>query len=250
MINQIKIGQFIAENRKSLNLTQKQLAEQIGVTDKTISKWETGNRLPDAALLMDLCGLLHVDVNELLKGERFQSENYEQNAKDNLVDLVGEINVIKQEKRGKYVGAVLGVLSIMSMIVMVVYMSPGTLRLCYFLDIPTLAFFIGMVCMVLTVTGCFHDLINAWKFCIGRGQISEREIKTAAHAVSFACVVVPIAGIMISIIGTVSVIGGLSDAKIIGSALAQIVLSVFYTALLELINAAVLFKLKKEECLW
>ena len=98
MINQIKIGQFIAESRKNRNLTQKQLAEEIGVTDKTISKWETGNRLPDAALLIDLCSVLQVDVNELLRGERVSPENYRQDAKDNLVDLVGEINVIKQEK--------------------------------------------------------------------------------------------------------------------------------------------------------
>ncbi|MCM1257866.1 MAG: helix-turn-helix domain-containing protein [Roseburia sp.] len=246
MINQIKIGQFIAESRKNLNLTQKQLAEEIGVTDKTISKWETGNRLPDAALLMDLCRILQVDVNELLKGERVNPENYDQNAKDTLVDLVGEINVIKQEKRGQYVGTVLGVASIVCAMVMV--KSLGTAGLFHFFDIYTLLFLMGLICLILTVTGCFHDFISVWKVCILRKRISEREMKAAVQTVSFACQVTLIVGVIISTAGIVSVVGHIGTAEILGPPMAQTVLSVLYTALLELIHAVVLFRLKKETC--
>lgn len=248
MINQIKIGQFIAESRKNLNLTQKQLAEEIGVTDKTISKWETGNRLPDAALLMDLCRVLQVDVNELLKGERVKPENYDQNANDTLVDLVGEINVIKQEKRGQYIGMIFGVVSIVCAIAIVMVKSLGTDRLSDFLDIYTLLLLIGIICLILTATGCFHDFINVWKVCILRKRISEREMKATVQTVSFACLVTLIVGVIISTAGIVSVIGHIGTAEILGPPMAQTVLSVLYTALLELIYVVVLFQLKKEEC--
>lgn len=61
-MDQVKIGRFIAERRKELNVSQKQLAEHIGVTDKTVSKWETGMRMPDATILLDLCQVLHNSI--------------------------------------------------------------------------------------------------------------------------------------------------------------------------------------------
>lgn len=70
MLNQEKIGKFIAERRKAQELTQKQLAEKLNVSDKAVSKWETGRSLPDNALLLDLCAMLSISVNELLSGER------------------------------------------------------------------------------------------------------------------------------------------------------------------------------------
>lgn len=250
MINQIKTGQFIAENRKNLNLTQKQLAEQIGVTDKTVSKWETGNRFPDAALLMDLCRILQVDVNELLKGERVQPEDYNQNANDNLVELVGEINVIKQERKGRLVGTVLGTALTACAILMLMTRFTEEAGLSYLLDIPTLLFLIGIVCLILAVTGCIHDFAGVWKVCVRHKRIPEKEMKEAKEAVLFSGRVTLITGVIISVAGFISVVGDIGESSQMGPALAQTVLSVLYTALLELIHAVTLFKLKKEERLW
>lgn len=250
MINQIKIGQFIAESRKNLNLTQKQLAEEIGVTDKTISKWETGNRLPDAALLMDLCSALQVDVNELLRGERVSPENYQQEVKDNLVDLVGEINVIKQKKKGRYVGTVLGILLVAGAIAKVMPMYLGYDRLSSFVDIVTLCFLTGITSLIVAAAGCFHDYISAWKVCILHRRFSEREIKSAIRTVSFVCQATLLVGVILSATGMVSVVGHIGEIQDMGPSLAQTVLSVLYTALLELVHVIVLFQLKKEERLW
>ena len=247
MINQIKIGQFIAESRRELGMTQREVAEQIGVTDKTISKWETGNRLPDASLLMDLCRVLKVDVNELLKGERFCPENYGKNAADNLVDLVGEINGIKQEKKGRYIGTFLGVASLVLGIGAVLLLSPGVVGLWAYLDIPTLVVFVGILCLVLAAAGCFHDFIFAWKICIFPRQKSEKEQKTAVWALSFACTVILIVGSIISLAGIVSVCRYWGWTGSLGPSLAQTILSLLYTALLELIHVMALYKLKKEE---
>lgn len=245
MINQIKIGQFIAESRRELGMTQREVAEQIGVTDKTISKWETGNRLPDASLLMDLCRVLKVDVNELLKGERFCPENYGKNAADNLVDLVGEINGIKQEKKGRYIGTFLGVASLVLGIGAVLLLSPGAVRLWDYVDISVIAVFLGILCLVWASAGCFHDYISAWKICIFHRQISEKEGKTAVQTFSFACAVILIVGSIISLAGLISLCGYWGETGNLGPSLAQTVLSLLYTALLELIHVIALYKLKR-----
>ena len=86
-MNQEKIGKFISECRKEKQLTQEQLAEQLGVTSKSISKWENGNCLPDASKYKSLCEILGITVNELFSGERLSSET-ENEAKDYLVDLL------------------------------------------------------------------------------------------------------------------------------------------------------------------
>ena len=68
-MDQIKIGRFIAERRKSENLTQMQLAEKLGITDRAVSKWETGRALPDSSIMLELCNILKIRVTELVHGE-------------------------------------------------------------------------------------------------------------------------------------------------------------------------------------
>lgn len=78
-MDQIKIGKFIAQKRKEQKLTQSQLAEKLGITDRAVSKWETGRSLPDASVMLELCGLLRITVNDLLTGEAVSMKNYDEN---------------------------------------------------------------------------------------------------------------------------------------------------------------------------
>ncbi len=87
-MDQIKIGKFIATRRKAQSLTQMQLAEKLGITDRAVSKWETGKALPDATLMLDLCGILGISVNDLLTGEVVTMENYNENLEKNLLEMV------------------------------------------------------------------------------------------------------------------------------------------------------------------
>ena len=73
-MDQIKIGKFIAECRKAVGLTQMQLSEKLGITDKAISKWERGIAMPDSSIMLELCGILGISVNELLNGEKTNSQ--------------------------------------------------------------------------------------------------------------------------------------------------------------------------------
>lgn len=86
-MNQEKIGKFIASCRKKQNLTQEQLAEKLGITYKAVSKWETGKGLPDASIMMDLCNILEISVNDLLSGEKITKEQYRDKVDENLIKL-------------------------------------------------------------------------------------------------------------------------------------------------------------------
>ena len=89
-MDQLKIGKFIAECRKEENLTQAQLAEKLDITDRAVSKWETGKAMPDTAIMIDLCNVLKITVNDLLTGERITAENYNKDLENNLLITVKE----------------------------------------------------------------------------------------------------------------------------------------------------------------
>ena len=114
-MDQLKIGAFIAECRKKRGLTQLQLAEKLNVTDKAISKWETGRGIPDAALMLPLCEILGVTVNDLLSGEVVQMENYNKELEQKLVEMMRE-----KEKTDKQLLKLEWVIGILSMIVLFV----------------------------------------------------------------------------------------------------------------------------------
>lgn len=86
-MNQTKIGKFIAKCRKEKKLTQAQLAEKLGITDRAVSKWETGKSMPDSSIMLELCKILGITVNELLGGEEISMESYEKMADENLIAL-------------------------------------------------------------------------------------------------------------------------------------------------------------------
>ena len=87
-MDQVKIGKFIADCRKKANLTQMQLAEKLGITDRAISKWETGKSLPDSSAMLELCAILGITVNDLLSGEVVTMDNYNKELENNLLEMV------------------------------------------------------------------------------------------------------------------------------------------------------------------
>lgn len=86
-MDQLKTGKFIAERRKMNNLTQAQLAEKLNITDRAVSKWETGKSLPDTAIMLDLCDILKISVNDLLNGEIVTMDEYNKKTERLLLDM-------------------------------------------------------------------------------------------------------------------------------------------------------------------
>ena len=110
-MDQLKIGKFIAECRKQKGLTQMQLSEKLGITDKAISKWERGISIPDASIMLEVCGILGISVNELLSGEKINMENNDQKNEQLLLDMAKEL-----ERKNKTIWNAMWVIMTVSLI--------------------------------------------------------------------------------------------------------------------------------------
>ncbi len=110
-MDQAKIGKFIAECRKKENLTQMQLAEKLNITDRAVSKWETGKAMPDSSIMLELCDVLKITVNDLLSGEKINMENNNQKNEQLLLDMAKEL-----EKKNKIIWTSMYAIMIVSMI--------------------------------------------------------------------------------------------------------------------------------------
>ena len=110
LMNQVKIGKFIAERRKQIGLTQMQLAEKLSVTDRAVSKWERGLSMPDSAIMLELCSLLKITVNDLLSGEVIIVEDYNKEMENKLIEMVRQKE--ESDKRLLFLEIFIGVLCV------------------------------------------------------------------------------------------------------------------------------------------
>ena len=109
----IKIGKYIASKRKSLGMTQKQLAEKLGMSDKSVSKWERGVCLPDVSVDKELCSILGISLNEFLAGEDIAQENLIQKSETNIIEVIKDnINKEKCLKVMKYILLVISIFAL------------------------------------------------------------------------------------------------------------------------------------------
>ena len=113
-MDQLKIGKFIAECRKQKQLTQLQLADKLGITDKAISKWERGIAMPDTSIMLELCDILCISVNELLNGEMINMENSNEKNEQLLLDMAKEL-----ETKNKTIWSSMWAIMIVSMTVLI-----------------------------------------------------------------------------------------------------------------------------------
>ena len=154
-MDQIKIGQFIAARRKAVGLTQMQLAEQLNITDRAVSKWENGRAMPDSSIMLELCKILKINVNDLLCGEVITMDNYKNELEKNLLEMVKQKEA--NDKRLLQLEWVIGILSVLIILLpclMAAYLPleewlralicfggliPGAIGLCYAVRIEQVA---------------------------------------------------------------------------------------------------------------
>ena len=111
-MNQEKIGKFILECRKEKKLTQAELAEKLGVTDKSISNWENGRNMPDLSLFKLLCELLDISINDLISGEKVSEDKYQEKLEENIISTIDYTNK-KLSKKNNVIGIILIVFGVM-----------------------------------------------------------------------------------------------------------------------------------------
>ena len=127
-MNQIKTGKFIAETRKAQGLTQKQLADILEISDKTVSKWECGKGLPEVSLMLPLCSALNITVNDLLSGERVSQIEYINKAEENMMNLIKEN---EENKKGMALAIICGIVTVIAVCSLIVIAS--------YIEMPTIA---------------------------------------------------------------------------------------------------------------
>ncbi len=164
-MDQIKIGKFITECRKKKNLTQAQLAEKLNITDRAISKWETGKTMPDSDIMLDLCDILEVSVNELLCGEKIDIEQKNEQLNELILQMAK--NEERYHKRLRYSACVILAASLIALVCLITLIS---------LLIPECGFqdFLIIVSIILFIIPC----IIALKFEVETGYY---ECKKCQH---------------------------------------------------------------------
>lgn len=157
-MDQVKIGKFIAAERKAKHYTQRNLADRLNISDKTVSKWECGNGFPEVSLLLPLCSELDITVNELLSGERIAEPDYKEKAEENMMDLVKEA---QESKRKIILSVMVAVLTIIGALPL--FLLSGLLAIAVWLRVLLiaiglceLAMGISIACMLDQDAGAFE----------------------------------------------------------------------------------------------
>ena len=164
-MDQIKIGKFITECRKKKNLTQAQLAENLNITDRAISKWETGKAMPDSDIMLDLCAILEISVNELLCGEKIDIEHKNEQLNELIFQMAK--NEERYHKRLRYSAYLILATSLIALVCLITLIS---------LLIPECGFqyFLIIVSVILFIIPCMIAL----KFMVETGYY---ECKNCQH---------------------------------------------------------------------
>ena len=148
-MDQVKIGKFIAERRKNVNLTQAQLAEKLNITDRAVSKWETGKSMPDSSIMLELCDVLEITVNDLLCGEVVRVDNYSKELENKLMETIREKE--QADKRMLRLEVFIGVTATLTLFIFI--------ALAAFLPLQNaLRVLLVVLGFVIFLVGCFYAL--------------------------------------------------------------------------------------------
>ena len=176
-MNQLKIGKFIAECRKEKGLTQAQLAEKLGITDKAVSKWERGIAMPDTSIMLELCGILGISVNEMLSGEKISIENNDKKNERLFLDLSNEI-----EQKNKMIRTSMWIM----MIVSIIFLLGGCAVAALLIPEGVWQFVVVVAIVIVFMIPCFYALklevsVGAYK-CKNCGHAFVPTYKQALNA--------------------------------------------------------------------
>ena len=205
-MNQEKIGTFIADMRKSQGMSQKQLADAVGVTDKSVSKWECGKSMPEISKMESLCDALHININELLSGERLSEAVYLQKAEENMLDLIheSEIKVNQTNSVSVIMMIVLSVLLI-AFIVERTFFFDGTFGWSVWIDMPTIITMIVVTVLYLIGTKSMRAFRRAFVIVSSKKSCAYAEIYASGIAVKMFQASWLITGVLMSALGYVAV---------------------------------------------
>ncbi|MBQ4282986.1 MAG: helix-turn-helix transcriptional regulator [Lachnospira sp.] len=241
-MDQDKIGAFIADRRKMCGITQKQLAEKLGVSDKAVSKWENGKNMPDNSILLELCETLKVNVNELLSGEELSDDIYHKKAEANMVDLIERTESEIRKNKEALIGGIVGMIFLFVVIVGIVLFVAGEVS--WYLDIASLLLLVVIVIIVLFVSGYIKDFMVASKLLVGNGSIDRESADRMCVSYKVVLTSLPIAGFIVTLVSIISICSRINDFDVFCRNLSVALLPVLYSLIMELFLIPVFVRLK------
>lgn len=246
-MDQIKIGKFIAEMRKEQNMTQVDLADALGISNKTVSKWETGNGMPDYALVESLCEVLKINANELLSGERLPSNDYSRKAEENIMSLMQENSATKKKERFQNIGIIIGTIGLLFTVSWMITMFGGIIAFSLFIDIPTILICSLAVTFILIISGQWKAFWKAFTY-LWKENVQEGELKDALLAIKTGIIAFILSGALMTAAGTVICLAIVGDSGMseLTKNLAVALLGITFGLFMSLILAAVYSKLKSK----
>ena len=203
-MDQIKTGKFIAELRKTHGFTQLQLADKLGVSDKTVSRWECGKGMPELSILMPLCDVLEINVNELLSGEHLSLDNYSQKAEENMLSLIQESEANKAGKFHAFLAVALAGIVVVASIVLTLLL--GGISGIEVFDFISLLLLLIPTVLFLLATGLLCDFGNAFRILLGRAQETADAVNRAKEAVTMTARTMLWLGVLISMLQVFAVL--------------------------------------------
>lgn len=212
-MNQEKIGQFLSELRKEQGMTQQQLADAIGVSNKTISKWECGKGMPEISSIMPLCQTLQININELLSGERLPEDGYSKKAEENMMNLIHETEITKKKNRNSLSIIIMTVMAVLLAVDFTVVSCGGVSMRVALLDMPTLLPMLMITILFLLGTKLGGPFLQAFIIVTGKkNDVSESEIIQSASSVRLVSNTFLSMGFLESCVGFMAIIpSGIND---------------------------------------
>ena len=234
MFDQEKTGKFIAENRRQKELTQKDLAEKLGISDKTVSKWETGHGMPDVSVIPELCEILSVNSNELLAGEKLESaESFSQKAEENVMELMKTNKTVSAKSRWSFIGGIAGLL-----LLFLYMLSLGGFNgnyLIRFIDLPSFCCVAGVTILILVASGNLGSFFKGIGLAFKKSSIAgdggaenDPDIKAAFSAIKTAITANLFGGLFGTLTALMYLLTQLTSPEQIGPNVAVALITMFY----------------------
>lgn len=249
-MDQVKIGRFIAEVRKEQNYTQKALAEKLGVSDRTVSKWECGKGMPETSLMMPLCEILKISVNELLSGKRLSMEEFSKKAEENVMNLMETKGSNRRRKMEAFITMLLSVVFLV--VILFFSVQPGLVKVAQYMDLPSIITLMLILTVFMSAAGLLMDFFHAFSYVYGKRQaLSRMDLERAYEAVQLARKILVYGSIFVAFFYAVVVLASCyTKPEIFGPNLAVLVLSILYAMLCVLLLLPLESRLKLKIAAW
>ncbi len=235
-----KTGRFIAEKRKEKGMTQKELADQLGIGDKAVSKWECGRGMPDNSVMLPLCSFLGINVNELLMGESLSEKDCNESSEDIILTLMEEKESLKKKSKKKLISCVVVILLVAILLFAMVMPVQGWRSWVYYYDPLTLVMNPLLVLIMLLVTGNVKAFFQSF-LLMRKKDVDRNRLFSSLQAIKLAIASFLLGGGLFTLFDTIFILRTMAGKS---GGVSVTLLTMFYAILFALLLLPVKYKLE------